>query len=130
MQQTNIFTPNAAMFSELCKILPELVYGGNNYVRRNVQIQITTISEFVVVFLHSIREFDSLYTERIALRWNTELGTYAIFTPSDYTNLELAELAYCLHRQLVSVNDISNIVNANPYVVGTWISSLSVNDTN
>ena len=119
---TNIFTPNVSMFSELCRILPELIYGDNNIVRRNVQVNITTINEFVVIHIQSIREFDNLFIELLRLRWSNECNTYTLFNPNLYSNEDLSKLAYHLNNQLVNINDIATILNTNPYIVSNWIA--------
>lgn len=119
---TNIFTPNSSMFSELCRILPELVYGDSSTVRRNVQVNVTTINEFVVVQIQSIREFDNLFVELLRLRWSSEMNSYVVFTPNVYNNEDLAKLAHHLNTQLVNINDIAIILNTNPYIVSNWIA--------
>jgi hypothetical protein len=125
MITTNIFTPHAGMFNELCRVLPAYIFGNtseNTTDKRNLQIRIITINEFVIVSIQSIREFDNIYYELFRLRWSIENNTYVLFDPNQYDNIELAKLAVHLHRQLVNIDDISIILNANPYVVSNWIA--------
>ncbi len=126
MTTTNIFTPHAGMFSELCRVLPGFVFGSTNVDgssdKRNLQIRISTINEFVIVNVQSIREFDNIYTELFRLRWSMDMNTYVLFNPSQYDNTDLAKFAAHLSSQLVSIDDIAIILNANPYVVSNWIA--------
>lgn len=120
MVNTIIPTTNAAMFIELCKVLPNYIYQSGMY-GDSVQINITVVNEFVTVTTVSIVNANIMSNLVVRLRWNPAVNTYVPFLPEQCSNDELINMTILLHKQLVDINHIALLMGVNPYVVENWL---------